>query len=88
MWYADAGGQFEAVTYSNDGLTWNSPIQTTGILAGGYHAKLVYLGSTYKIWYWDSTNSIYSINALRTADSTNGVDFVNDQALTQDATMP
>src|ERR1700686_4827298 len=30
MWYADAQGQDEAVTYSDDGMSWSSPVQTTG----------------------------------------------------------
>jgi Putative Ig domain len=97
MWYADAQGQFEAVTYSNDGISWSSPVQTTGIVASGYHAKVIYIpsgysgaGGTYyyKIWYWDSSANVYSINALRTADSTDGENWQNDQVLTQDAAKP
>ena len=97
MWYADGQGQYEAVTYSNDGISWSAPVQTTGILASGYHSKIIYIpggynatGGTYyyKIWYWNSSVSLYTINALRTADSTDGVSWQNDQVLTQDATMP
>ncbi len=97
MWYADAQGQDEAVTYSDDGMSWSSPVQTTGIMASGYHAKVIYIpagysavGGTYyyKIWYWDSSANVYSINALRTADSADGENWHNDQILTQDVTKP
>src|ERR1035437_2341562 len=96
MWYADAQGQYEAVTYSNDGIRWSEPVQTTGILASGYHAKISYIpggysaaGGTYyyKIWYWDVSHQ-YSIGAIRTADSLDGESWQNDQALTQDVTSP
>ena len=51
--------------------------------AGGFGGS----GYNYKIWYWDP-DVIYDITAMRTADSTDGLDWVNDQALTQSITMP
>jgi len=97
MWYADGTGQFEAVTYSNDGITWSAPVQTAGILASGYHARIIYIpggysatGGTYyyKIWYWDSAvhDVPYTIDGIRTADSVDGENFVNDATITQNAT--
>jgi hypothetical protein len=97
MWYSDGQGQYEAVTYSSNGINWSDPVQTTGIHPDGYHAKIIYIpggydaiGGTYyyKIWYWDNGANIYTIDALRTADSTNGENWQNDQVLTQDVTMP
>ncbi len=101
MWYAVASGGPEAVVYSNDGISWSTtPVPITTLKTGGYHAKIVYLpggysaaGGTYyyKIWYWDS-NYTYGDGTqpliafpLRTADSTDGVTWSNDQVLTQDA---
>ncbi|MGA8148694.1 MAG: IPTL-CTERM sorting domain-containing protein [Gallionellaceae bacterium] len=96
MWYADGQGQFEAVTYSNDGISWSAPVQTTGILASGYHAKIIYIPGGYsapggiyyyKVWYWDSAvpNAPYTIDGIRTADSIDGENWANDTVITQDA---
>lgn len=94
MWYADGRGQNEAVTYSNDGINWEiNAVQTSGIKPSGYHAKVIYIpegysatGGTYyyKTWYWDSS-LVYTINAMRTADSTDGVAWANDTVIIQDA---
>ena len=96
MWYGDTDAAvWEWVAFSNDGINWENPQALSGIAAHGYHGKLVYVpggysgtGGTYyyKIWYWDPDVSIYGITALRTADSTDGVTWANDQAVTQDAT--
>jgi hypothetical protein len=95
MWYGDVNGQWEAVTYSNDGISWTNPDQTAGIGVNGYHAQVLYFpggfsatGGTYyyKIWYWNAPNMTYNISDVHTADSVDGVTFANDQALTQDAT--
>jgi hypothetical protein len=99
MWYADGQGQFEAVTYSDDGVSWSAPVETTGILASGYHAKVIYIpdgysaaGGTYyyKIWYWDSAvhDVPYTIDGIRTADSVDGVNWANDNTITQNASAP
>ncbi len=92
-WYGDGQGHVVAVTYSNDGLTWTAPVQTTGVLPDGYHAQVIYIPGGfsensvtyyYKIWYWNSSVSPYTIEAIRTADSTDGVNFANDKPLAQD----
>lgn len=93
MWFGGySGGHFEAVTYSNDGINWTGATEIQGILAAGYHAKVIYAAGGYgagpyyyKMWYWTGAMT-YSINDLRTADSVDGVNWVNDQVLTQDAT--
>ena len=98
MWYGDtSAAAWEWVVFSDDGIDWENPQAISGIAAHGYHAKVVYVpggfsgtGGTYyyKIWYWDPDADLYSINAMRTADSTDGATWTNDQALTQDATRP
>jgi len=95
MWYGDGEGVFFAVTYSNDGINWTTPEQLTGIPSLRFHSQVVYIpggfnegGGTYyyKIWYWDCTAVLSSIDAIRTADSSDGVNWANDRPLTQDAT--
>jgi hypothetical protein len=95
MWYGDGQGVFFAVTYSNDGINWTAPEQLTGIPSLRFHSQVVYMpggfsegGGTYyyKIWYWDCTAVLSSIDAIRTADSGDGVSWTNDRPLTQDAT--
>jgi len=94
MWYGDTdSSRWEWIVYSDDGINWENPEEVTGISAHGYHAKLVYVAGGYgagpyyyKIWYWDPDANLYSIDAMRTADSVDGVDWVNDQIVTQDAT--
>src|SRR5450759_4397336 len=99
MWYADGQGQFEAVTYSNDGINWSAPVQTAGILNSGYHAQTIFIpggysaiGGTYyyKIWYWDSAvhDVPYTIDGIRTADSVDGENWANDTTITQNASAP
>lgn len=90
MWYADGAGQYEAMTTSSDGKTWAAPTPTAGIHADGYHAKVLYLPAGYgagpyyfKIWYWNAEAYI-TPTAMRTADSVDGFNFVNDQDLGQD----
>lgn len=99
MWYGGYGSQpgathNEAVTYSNDGINWSTPVEMQGIQSGGYHAKVVYVPQGfgagpyyYKIWYWTGVMD-YKIDNIRTADSTDGVNWVNDQALTQNPSSP
>ncbi len=89
MWFrGNSSGQFERVVFSDDGINWSGVTDVSGIASEGYHAKIVYIPGAgpyyYKIWYWDASVSIYSINAIRTADSVDGVAWVNDQVLTQD----
>jgi uncharacterized repeat protein (TIGR01451 family) len=94
MWYggyAGANGN-EAMTYSDDGVNWSAPVEMQGLLSTGYHAKIVHVSGGYgagpyyyKMWYWTG-NMTYAINDLRTADSADGVNWVNDQVLGQDPT--
>ncbi|MBN1290046.1 MAG: DUF11 domain-containing protein [Actinobacteria bacterium] len=98
MWYGDGAGDLVTVTCSNDGINWNTPVSTSGLVTNAYHSQVVYIpggydweGTTYyyKIWYWDCVGAdLYSVNAIRTADSTDGVSWEKDRALTQDAGSP
>jgi len=83
--------------YSDDGIAWyqfNSGAPLPGLKSGGYHSVVLYDpagfgdGFYYKIWYWDSTVSVYTITAIRTAESVNGIVWQNDQPITQDPTAP
>jgi uncharacterized repeat protein (TIGR01451 family) len=97
MWYGDTdASRWEWVVYSDDGINWENPQAVQGIADKGYHAQVLYLPDGYsaaggnyhyKMWYWDSTK-LYEIAAMRTADSTDGVNWVNDQAITEDALYP
>ncbi|MDY7075345.1 MAG: right-handed parallel beta-helix repeat-containing protein [Chloroflexota bacterium] len=92
---ANQGLQF---AYSEDGLAWHqfySGTQLSGLATQGYHSQVLYdaggfggSGYYYKIWYWDPSVSIYSITAMRTAESADGLVWANDQTLTQSITMP
>ena len=96
MWYG-TGGSGLYVTTSADGLSWVTPPTLATGLYSPDHAKVLYDpqafgvigGPRYKIWYWDATQTtLYSIQAIRYAESPNGVAWVDDQTLTQDATHP
>ncbi|MCD4824401.1 MAG: PEP-CTERM sorting domain-containing protein [Phycisphaerae bacterium] len=89
MWY-DSSYSFTGPCYatSTNGINWtigNGGNAVTG-LANARHAVVRYNTSIsrYQTWYWDSTE-LYSISALRYADSADGLTWANDQVLTQDA---
>jgi|GEM_PF-2044778 len=93
MWFGSSSGTGYA--YSNDGISWSAGANpVTGLVNGANHALVKYdpdgfgHGVYYKIWYWDPNVSIYSINALRYAESVDGVNWTNDRPLTQDSTRP
>jgi hypothetical protein len=92
MWFGSSNGIGYA--YSNDGISWTAGLNpVAGLVANANHPLIKYdlngfgQGVYYKIWYED-TAYIYSINALRYAESADGVTWTNDQALTQDGTYP
>lgn len=83
MWYASDSGIRK--TTSTDGISWTAPVGCSG-LTNANHPLVKKIGSSYRMWYWDSAASIYSISALRCATSSNGVVWTDDQVLTQDDT--
>ncbi|MGD0352145.1 MAG: CARDB domain-containing protein [Dehalococcoidia bacterium] len=97
MWFgSDDGTGTRQIGYaeSADGINWTAgPNPVFGLVTGANHPLVKYRpdgfgnGIFYKMWYED-TAYLYSINALRYAESTDGVNWTNDQALTQDGTYP
>jgi len=94
MWYTDGSGSVFVVT-STDGTSWGSPATATGLGGDAHHVQVVYdaacFGASpcdpptvkYKIWYWDIDADLYSINAIAYAESSDGINWSNDQAVTQ-----
>jgi len=97
MWTSDGAGGVYLVT-SADGTTWSGPTGITGLGGDAHHVQVLYHASCfgapscgpgdprYRIWYWDIDASIYGIDAIATAASTDGINWTNDQALSQDPT--
>jgi uncharacterized repeat protein (TIGR01451 family) len=91
MWYQDFTAMpYQKVVYSSDGINWGSAVNMTGLTTNACQARIVYISGAgpyyYKIWYWNGFDQLYNIDELRTADSTDGVNWVNEKAATQDAT--
>ena len=91
MWYSTGNGI--ALAYSNDGKVWTSYNNghELSTLTNAHHNRVLFdaggfggSGVFYKIWYMDDSQ-LYSINAIRYAESSDGITWVNDQAITQDA---
>jgi uncharacterized repeat protein (TIGR01451 family) len=81
MWFSDGTiGGLTGFAYSEDGINWNtcSNCSCSG-LANPHHVAVVYTGSTYMIWYWD-TSELYTHAAIRTAVSADGLNWSGDQA--------
>ncbi len=89
--------------YSDDGIVWNegaNPI--SGLPSNAGHPWVLYFpdgfpgknsgsgpsGATmhYRIWYWD-VNKLYTVEALRYAESPDGMNWYNDQPL-QNGAVP
>jgi len=83
MWYASHADI--RMTTSSDGKNWTAPTVCNG-LTNPNHPLVKKIGATYRIWYWNTGVNIYSINALRCAESADGVSWGYDQSLTQDDT--
>jgi hypothetical protein len=94
MWYSD-GHTVIAAAESDDGIIWTETGDGVG-LTNPHHSQVVYdsggfgnggAGPFYKIWYWDTTK-LYSIDSIRTAESNDGSNWVNDQAIANDPLKP
>jgi len=79
MW-SDSGSGVQVAT-STDGINWTNTGTATG-LTNPAHTLVEKIGTDYRMWYWN-TSQLYSINAMRTATSTDGLSWSNDQAITQ-----
>jgi len=91
VWFSDGSGNI-GTAKSNDGISWIEGADVAG-LTNPHHSTLLYDadgfggGHPYKIWYWD-TSKLYSVDAIRSAESADGINWVNDQAVTTDALKP
>ena len=92
MWFGSSSGIGYA--YSNDGISWTAgqnPLP--GLVPGGNHPLVKYEtggfspGIYYKMWYWTGIMD-YTINNLHYAESGDGINWTNDQSLTQDVNYP
>jgi predicted GH43/DUF377 family glycosyl hydrolase len=97
MWFgSDNGTGTRQIGYaeSADGINWTAgPNPVIRLMTGSNHPLVKYRpdgfgnGIFYKMWYED-TAYVNSIDALRYAESTDGIIWSNDQPLTQDGTYP
>ena len=62
--YSD--GTYMYVIFSDDGITWNSQATITGTAPNGYHSSAIVIGTTFHLFYWDSS-LIYTPAAIRHA---------------------
>jgi len=84
MWSDCAGGVQMAT--STDGINWTTVGQTSGLL-NPRHTVVKKIGNEYRIWYDEGSDAhLYSIEAIRTATSSDGLIWEDDQPLTQDNT--
>jgi hypothetical protein len=95
MWYSDGNGSTFLVSSAN-GLQWGSPTTMSGIV-NSHHTQVLYDASCfgvtpcidgvttkYRMWFWDiGAPTIYSISSMATAESADGINWVNQQAVTQ-----
>ena len=81
MWSDNATGVQKAT--STNGTTWTTAGQTSGLL-NPRHTVVEKIGSDYRMWYNDGSDTyLYSIQAIRTATSSDGLTWTNDQSITQ-----
>ena len=86
MWYST--GSTLRLAYSNDGKSWVEQDGDLSVLTNLNHPVVLFDvngfggGIYYKVWYWDSASE-YS-NPIRYAESSDGINWVNDQAIWQD----
>ncbi|HPQ81034.1 MAG TPA: hypothetical protein PLZ86_04855 [bacterium] len=92
-WFSD--GSNIGTAESDDGVAWFEGPDCTG-LSNPHHARVLYdskgfgdedFGPRYRIWYWD-TSKLYTVEAIRTAESDDGIDWYDDQPLLQDGAAP
>jgi hypothetical protein len=79
MWSDNAAGVQMAT--SSDGKNWVTAGQTSGLL-NPRHTVVEKVGSEYRMWYNDS-GRLYGIQDIRTATSSDGLIWINDQPITQ-----
>ena len=81
LWY-DNGSETMYST-SADGITWAAGVLVSGLNPGhSRHPHVAQVGPGYRIWYEDDT-LLYTVNAIRTAQSVDGINWTSDQTITQ-----
>jgi len=90
MWFTSRSPWGIGLACSSDGLNWTLLACPVSGLANPHHATVVYdpggFGGTsacYRIWYWAQSENLYSIAAIHTARSADGVNWTDDQAVSQ-----
>lgn len=91
MWYATEAGIAHAVSY--DGEEWFEKGPVTGLKGGANHPWVTKTGISssapkFEIWYWDTTAELYSIESIRHAESSDGINWNLDTAIVQDPFQP
>jgi len=79
MWSDCATGV--QVATSADGIAWTTAGQALGLL-NPRHTVVEKIGSEYRMWYNDS-GRLYGIQDIRTATSSDGLTWTDDQPITQ-----
>jgi hypothetical protein len=94
MWYSDGSGAIFLVK-SGNGRNWGAPLTLSGLGNAG-HAQVLYdahcFGKTpcdpvttkFRMWHWDIDADLYNISAIATAESADGINWMNETPLTQD----
>ena len=81
MWSDNASGVQMAI--STDGINWTTAGQASGLL-NPRHTVVEKIGNEYRMWYDDGSDAhLYSIEAIRTATSSDGLSWDDDQPITQ-----
>lgn len=85
MWHSGTseGGFGIEMATSQDGIEWSEPEDASdGLASFSHHAHVEKIEDHYRIWYWDCC-SRDDISVLRTATSTDGVTWEDDEPLQQ-----
>jgi len=86
MWFSSPGSPVTIkFSQSQEGEVWDIPQGVTG-LQNPHHVQVVYISDQdkYRVYYWD-TAQLYSIAAMRTAQSTDGIGWTDDTVISQPA---
>ncbi|MBL7075456.1 T9SS type A sorting domain-containing protein [candidate division KSB1 bacterium] len=92
MWYGTSSGMV-GFAYSEDGIAWADLGSVTGNVR--YHCKVLYdhegFGGDacfYKMWFADPSIWPYNTETIKYAESTDGINWVNIQPISQDPLYP
>lgn len=90
MWFTSRYPPGIGMAASHDGTNWTILSIPEPGLVNPNHAVVLfdaeYFGSppySYRMWYWAQSENVYSIASIHTARSLDGVNWIDDQAITQ-----